>query len=140
VGKRGQEALGQVPLFSHLSARHLRRLADSANEVRYMPGASIVKQGEPGDRFYVIVEGQAKVLNRAGKVVNRLLPGDFFGEISLLDGGARTATVVSETPMTMLELTRSAFRRVLAEEPGVAVKLLEYAAAMLRRLERPVHG
>jgi CRP-like cAMP-binding protein len=140
VGKRGREALGQVPLFSHLSTRHLRRLADSTTEVRYMPGALIVKEGEPGDRFYVIVEGQAKVLNRAGRVVNHLLPGDFFGEISLLDGGARTATVVSETPVTMLELTRSTFRKVLAEEPGVAVKLLENAAGMLRRLERPMHG
>jgi CRP-like cAMP-binding protein len=140
VGKREQQALAQVPLFSHLSPRYLKRIADSTQEVRYMEGASVVKEGQEGESFFVIVEGQAKVLNRTGKVVNRLLPGDFFGEISLLDGGARTATVVTETPMMMLELKRSAFRKALEEEPRVAVKLLEHAAGMLRRLEHPVHG
>jgi CRP-like cAMP-binding protein len=140
MAKRGQEALAQVPLFSHLSPRYLKRLADSSREVRFSEGTSVVKVGEPGDSFFVIVEGQARVLDEAGETVNSLLPGDFFGEISLLDGGARTATVVCETPVAMLELKRSAFRRVLQNEPRVAVKLLEHAAAMLRRLERPIQG
>ncbi|MEW6060065.1 MAG: cyclic nucleotide-binding domain-containing protein [Actinomycetota bacterium] len=140
MAKRGREALAQVPLFSQLSPRYLKRLADSTREVRFAEGTSVVREGERGDSFYVIVEGEAKVLDQTGNIVNRLLPGDFFGEISLLDGGARTATVVCETPMTMLELKRSAFRRVLEEEPRVAVKLLEHGAAMLRRLELPVNG
>lgn len=140
MSKREQEALALVPLFSQLSPRHLKRLADSADEVRYMEGASVVKEGEEGDSFYAIIEGQAKVVNRGGKVVYRLLPGDSFGEISLLDGGARTATVVTETPMRMLELKRTAFRRALEAEPTVAVKLLRHAAGMLRRMERPVHA
>ena len=101
-----------------------------------MEGVSVVKEGDPGDVFYVILEGQAKVVSKSGKLVNRLVPGDFFGEISLLDGGARTASVVSETPLSMLELKRSAFQKVLREEPGVAAKLLEHTAAMLRRAER----
>jgi CRP-like cAMP-binding protein len=105
-----------------------------------MEGARIVRQGEEGDSFFIIVEGQARVANRSGKTVNELLPGDFFGEISLLDGGVRTATVVSETPMRMLVLKRNAFRRIVSEDSVVAVKLLEYAAALLRRLERPVAG
>lgn len=138
MGKRGQEALAQVPLFSHLSKRSLRKIADLTEEVRYMQGASIVKEGRVGDSFFVILEGQAKVVNSQGKVVNRLLPGDFFGEISLLDGGARTATVISETPLVMLQLKRKDFLRVLEEDPGVTVKLLEHAASMLRRLERPL--
>jgi len=140
MAKRGQEALAQVPLFSHLSPRHLKRLTHSTSEVRFADGASVVKEGEQGDRLYVIVEGQARVLNERGDIVNRLLPGDFFGEISLLDGGACTATVVCETPVAVLELRRSAFQRVLQEEPRVAINLLEHAAAMLRRLERPIHG
>jgi CRP-like cAMP-binding protein len=140
MAKGGQELLAQVPLFSHLSRRQLKRLADSATEERYMEGARIVRQGEEGDSFFIIVEGQARVANRSGKTVNELLPGDFFGEISLLDGGVRTATVVSETPMRMLVLKRNAFRKIVSEDSAVAVKLLEYAAALLRRLERPVAG
>ena len=136
----GQELLAQVPLFSHLSRRHLKRLADSTTEQRYMEGASIVRAGDEGDSFFVIVEGQASVRNTAGKTVNHLVPGDFFGEISLLDGGARTATVVSDTPMRMLVLKRNAFRKIVTEDSTVATKLLEYAAALLRRLERPVVG
>ncbi len=140
MGKREQQALAQVPLFSPLSARYLRRVADGMEEVRYMGGASIVKEGDEGDAFYVIMQGQARVENAKGRVVNRLLPGDFFGEISLLDGGSRTATVVAETPMTLLTLRRHPFLKLLQAEPAVAVKLLEYAASMLRRLERPIAG
>jgi CRP-like cAMP-binding protein len=136
VGKREQQALAQVPLFSPLSARYRRRLADHLEEVRYMQGAPIVKEGESGDTFFVILEGQAKVQNPKGRVVNRLVPGDFFGEISLLDGGARTASVVTETPMTLLALKRGAFIKLLEAEPAVAVKLLEYAASLLRRMQR----
>jgi CRP-like cAMP-binding protein len=72
--------------------------------------------------------------------VNRLRPGDFFGEISLLDGGARTATVVTETPMTMLELKRTEFLRMVEDEPDVAVKLLSHTASLLRRIERSLAG
>lgn len=138
MGKREQEALARVPLFSHLSRRSLRRVADLAEEVRFMEGARVVKEGDPGDAFYAILEGQAKAVDRRGRTVNRLLPGDFFGEIALLDGGPRTATVVAETPLLVLEIRRKGFLRLLAEDPSITVKLLEHAAAMLRRLERPL--
>lgn len=140
MSKRGREALARVPLFSNLSARHVRRLADLSEEHRYMEGASIVREGDKGDTFFVILEGQAKVVNRAGRVVNRVYPGDFFGEISLLDGGPRTATVVAETPMVLLGLSRSALQEQLAADPAVAVKLLQYSAAMLRRIAHPASG
>jgi CRP-like cAMP-binding protein len=140
MAKGGQELLAQVPLFSHLSRRQLKRLSDSTTEERYMEGARIVREGEEGDSFFVIIEGQARVTNRSGKTVNELLPGDFFGEISLLDGGVRTATVTSETPMRMLVLKRTAFRKIVSEDSAVASKLLAYAAALLRRLEHPVAG
>jgi len=103
-----------------------------------MESASIVKEGDLGDAFYAILEGQAKAVNRQGRTVNRLLPGDFFGEIALLDGGPRTATVVAETPLVVLELRRKGFLRLLDDDPSIAAKLLEHAAAMLRRLERPL--
>ena len=138
MGKREQEALARVPLFSHLSKRSLRRIADLTEEARFMESASIVKEGDLGDAFYAILEGQAKAVNRQGRTVNRLLPGDFFGEIALLDGGPRTATVVAEAPLVVLELRRKGFLRLLDDDPSIAAKLLEHAAAMLRRLERPL--
>ena len=140
MAKREQEALARVPLFSGLSSRHLKRLADSMQEVRYMEGASVVKEGQEGDSFYVILQGEAKVVGPGGTSVNRLQPGDFFGEISLLDGGARTATVTTETPVTMLELKRTEFLRMVEDEPDVAVKLLSHTASLLRRAERSLAG
>ena len=105
-----------------------------------MEGAPVVKEGQEGDSFYVILQGEAKVVGPEGTAVNRLLPGDFFGEISLLDGGARTATVTTETPVTMLELKRTAFLRMLKDESDVAVKLLSHTASLLRRTERSLSG
>jgi CRP-like cAMP-binding protein len=136
VPKRERDALARVPLFSGLAPRYVKRLADLTEEQRYMEGARVVREGDIGDTFYVILQGEAKVVNRTGRVVNRLRPGDFFGEISLLDGGPRTADVVADTPLTMLALPRKAFLHALELEPAVAVKLLGHAAGMLRRMER----
>jgi len=140
MGRRERDALAQVPLFQGLPPRHLRRIADLAKEERLMEGATIVKSGEPGDSFYVILEGEAKVVNESVRTINRVLPGDYFGEISLIDGGPRTATVIAETPMTVLTLERSGFRRVIESEPEVAVKILASIATMLRRLQRSTTG
>jgi len=140
VPKRERDALAQVPLFSGLAPRYLKRLADLTQQGRYMEGARIVRDGDIGDTFYVIMEGEAKVVSPAGRTVNHLRPGDYFGEISLLDGGPRTASVVADTPMTMLELPRKAFLKMIELEPVVGVKLLAHAAGMLRRMERPATG
>ncbi len=104
-----------------------------------MEGASVVKEGREGDSFYVILGGQAKVV-RGGRTVTHLLPGDFFGEVSLIDGGKRTATVVTETPLTTLMLGRGPFARMLEREPGIAVKMLEELAGRLRQMQRPIPG
>ncbi len=140
MSRRVQDVLRAVPLFSHLSPKHLRRLSDSMEEIRYMEGAAVVREGEPGDSFYILVEGQAKVVLGNGRVVSRLLPGDSFGEISLLDGGARSASVVGETPLALLELKRTAFNRMLREDPGIAAKMLVHLASMLRRLDAASRG
>jgi CRP-like cAMP-binding protein len=105
-----------------------------------MDGASVVRHGEAGDTFFVILEGEAKVTTPSGRVVNRLRPGEFFGEISLLDGGPRTANVIAETPLTMLVLSRSSLLRLVKREPAVGVRLLGHVAMMLRRLERSASG
>ena len=137
---RARDALAQVPLFTGMPSRFLRRLADKMDEQRFMEGASVVREGEPGDTFYVIVEGEAKVRDATGRTLSRLIPGDFFGEISLMDGGPRTATVVAETKLTTLALSRRDFGALLRSEPQVTVGLLKHAAALLRRLERPATG
>ncbi len=140
MSKRAREALARVPLFANLSPRYLRRLAELCEEQRYMEGATIVRADDIGDTFYTILEGQAKVVSQKGRVLNHVYPGDFFGEISLLDGGPRTASVIAETPMVMLALSRSNFRSLLGAEPAVAVKLLQHSAGMLRRMAHPATG
>jgi CRP-like cAMP-binding protein len=129
-----------VPLFAGLAPRHLRRLADLTEQQRYMEGATVVREGEPGTTFYVILGGEAKVVGGNGRVLHRLRPGDFFGEISLLDGGPRTASVVADTDLTMLALQRPALVKVIKAEPAVGAKLLAHAASMLRRMERSPAG
>jgi CRP-like cAMP-binding protein len=138
--KRARDSLAQVPLFAGLPPRHLKRIGDLTEEVRFMEGATVVRQGDAGDTFFVILEGEAKVAGPSGRVVNRLRPGEYFGEISLLDGGPRTASVVAETRLTMLALSRSALLRVVQREPAVGVRLLGHVAMMLRRLERSASG
>jgi CRP/FNR family transcriptional regulator, cyclic AMP receptor protein len=140
VAIRARDILAQVPLFAGMPPRFLKRLAGEMDEQRFMESATIVRKGEPGESFYVLVEGEAKVTDENGKRLAQLIPGDFFGEISLMDGGPRTATVVAETPLTALALSRKDFRSMLESEPHVTVGLLKHAAQLLRRLEHPASG
>ena len=131
--------LAAVPLFEGLSKRHVKRLAGVADVGDFMAEHAIVREGEPGDAFYVVLAGQAKVTTN-GKLINRVMPGDYFGEISLLDGDVRTATVTSETPMTLLILQRQRFMKLLREEPEMAMTLLTGLARQVRRTSRSLVG
>ena len=139
MARRGTDALSRVPLFEDLSKRHLRRLAELMEEVSYPEGMPIVEEGEDGDSLYLVVEGEAKVM-RGRRSIHRMLPGDVFGEISLLDGGPRTATVVAATPLRLLEIRRGPFRKMLRREPGITVKLLAALAKRFRRMTRSLAG
>jgi CRP-like cAMP-binding protein len=130
------ELLAGVPLFAGLSRRNLRRLAAMAQEVHYRKGRVIVESGEPGNAFYVIVEGRAAVYGSkiaTGRPRARLVAGDFFGELALLDGGPRTATVVAEDALVVLRLRRAAFNQMIAREPQVAAKIMAGLAGRLRK-------
>jgi CRP/FNR family cyclic AMP-dependent transcriptional regulator len=127
--------LAGVPLFEGLSKHHLKKIAALGEVASYMEGASVVKEGQPGDSFFVALTGQAKITVK-GRTVHRVLPGDHFGEISLLDGGERTATVITETPMTLFIITRKDFLRSIERDPEVAIALLEGLARMIRRVDR----
>ena len=131
--------LAGVPLFAGLSTMHLKRIGDLAETADYMAGASLVKEGTEGDAFYVIIEGLAKVV-MGRRTINQLMPGDYFGEISLLDGGVRTASVVSETPLKVLVIDRKRFLKLLESESAIAINLLEGLARTIRRTDRPLAG
>ena len=137
LGRRGADLLAEVPLFAELSRRHLKQIAEHADEIAFRERETIVEAGQPGGTFYVIVEGEARVL-RGNRRIARLGPGDFLGEISLLDGGPRTATVVAATPVLAIRVFKRAFDRLVSKEPAVAAKILTVIARRLREAERPI--
>jgi CRP/FNR family transcriptional regulator, cyclic AMP receptor protein len=123
--------LARVPLFSGCSNRDLQLIARVVKDVTHPAGTVIAREGEPGVGLFVIVEGQAEV-TIGGKRKAKLGPGDFFGEIALLDGGPRTATVTTLTDVKLLGLTEWVFRGLMQEHPGIAVKTLQQMAGRLR--------
>lgn len=137
LGRQGAAMLAHVPLFSGLSRRHLRNISDEAEEVSFLEGETIVRAGEPGGTFFVVLEGEVRVV-RGSRTIARMGPGEFFGEISLLDGGPRTATVVAETPISAVRVSKRSFDRVVTREPTVAAKVLAVVARRLREAERTV--
>jgi len=125
--------LKAVPLFSSLSQRELRTLAERGWIGEIQPGHVLCSQGKRGDDFFVVLDGSAAV-QRNGRKIGTLAAGQFFGEIALLDNMERTATVTAVTPMRVFTLGRSDFKAALYEG-GIAVKLLVTMAARLRASE-----
>jgi CRP/FNR family transcriptional regulator, cyclic AMP receptor protein len=137
LGKRGADLLAQVPLFEGLSRRHLKQIAEHADEISFREREVIVEADRPGGSFFVIVEGEVRVV-RGDRTIARAGPGEFFGEISLLDGGPRTASVIAETPVVAIRLFKGAFDKVVRGEPRVAGKILAVVARRLREAEKTV--
>ena len=127
--------LAEVPLFEGLSKRHLRRILKLARIRRFAPGSAMVRAGEPGRAFYILLDGTARVDRASGRSV-RLGAGDYFGELALLDGGPRSADVVAEDELLALTIDRPAFAKLLRAEPALAQALLRTLAARLRAAER----
>ncbi len=118
------ETLAAIPLFSGLSKNELLSILNSARVVEFAPGSAVVTEGEQGKGFYVITKGSAKVAVE-GKEVATLDEGAYFGEIAALDGGARSATITATSPVTTLELTRTALLHILDKEPAVATSVYQ---------------
>ena len=124
------ELLKRVPLFERCSQRELARIAALADELA-LPGArELTREGAGGFEFIVLVDGAADVLRR-GRVVNELGPGDFVGEIALVTGQPRTATVKTRGPSRILVLTASGFRSLMRDVPSIQDKVL---AALTARI------
>ena len=132
--KRGRDLLGKVWLFERCSNRELDLLQDAATEMDFPVGKALTTQGEIGRHFMVIVEGEAEV-TRDGTQIAVLGPGSFFGEMSLLDGQPRTATVTTRVPTRVLMITTAAFTGALTTMPSVDRKMLTVLAARLRDIE-----
>jgi CRP/FNR family transcriptional regulator, cyclic AMP receptor protein len=135
AGKRWASVLESIPLFAAVPKRQLRRIAALTREARYRRGTVIVRAGERGDDFFVILDGAASVVRPRGLPSIPLGPGSHFGEMALIDGEARSATVVAETDVHCLRLSRGPFLRLVRSEPAVAVVLLRHLAARVRELQ-----
>ena len=127
--------LAAVPLFAGFSKKHLQRLAAEADELTFDKREVIVEEGMLGETLFVVLNGRGKVTRR-GRKVGEVLPGDFFGELSTLDGGPRSATVTAETPMRVLRLFRHTLRDLLRDEPGLTLKLLDGIVRRMREVQR----
>ena len=124
------ELIARVPLFGHCTKKELNAIAARADELSLPEGRVLVRQGERGREFVVIVDGAADV-RRNGRRINELGRGDFLGEIALLSGAPRTATVTTTAPTRILVLTDSAFKQVITELPSVQSRLLAALSARL---------
>ena len=128
--------LARVPLFSRTSALERSAVARHAHEDLVPDGGVIVQEGAPGDAFYVLLEGRARAV-RDGERVAELGPGDWFGELALLDGAPRSASVIAEGPATVAVLPTATFRLALREFPDLTEQLLAALAGQLRAASAP---
>lgn len=133
------EHLAKVPLFAGLSKKDLAKVAKVSEELEIAGGKKLVDQGRPGHEFYLLLEGTA-VVRRNNRKVAELGPGDYFGELALLDRGPRSASVVANTDVRVLMLSQRAFVGVLDSIPGMAYKLLTVMAHRLREADTRAVG
>ena len=127
------DVLATVPLFAGLSRRQLTKIAGLAASKRYAAGSTLVKSGAPGESVFVVLDGQAVV--RAGARRITLGAGDFFGEMSLLDGEPRSATVTARTDVLVMMIPRSKFLKLLEKEPRIAIAVMTTLSGRVRALQ-----
>lgn len=125
--------LASARLFDGVDAAGMARIGEVAIEVEFPAGHVIARQGDIGSGLFVVIDGSVRV-TRDGRQLATLGPGDFFGELSVLDGRPRTAQVVATEPTTCLALSTWDFEAVVGEQPGVALAILRGLAGRLRDL------
>jgi CRP-like cAMP-binding protein len=126
--------LALVPLFAACSKKDLQQVAKRAEDVKVEQGKVLVSEGSAGAEFFVILEGTAAV-SRHGQEVAQLGPGDFFGDLALLDRAPRNATITATSSMEVLVLGQREFAALIDEVPGFAHKLLAGLARRLRAFD-----
>lgn len=123
--------LKKVPLFDGLSDRQLEQITRLGDEVEVPGGKRLAETGETGRELFVIVDGRATVKTPRGRTI-RLGRGDFFGEMSLIDGAPRSATVTADGPMKLLVIGQREFWELLNTAPSISRKIMSVLAARLR--------
>jgi CRP/FNR family transcriptional regulator, cyclic AMP receptor protein len=126
--------LAGLPLFGQVGKRHLTKIAELARVTDYDTNAVVMHEGDPGDSLHVVLSGRARVL---GKPRARILKtGDYFGEMALVDGAPRSATIAADGELQTMRIPRKPFMRLVEREPSIAVAMLEELAGRVRRLEK----
>ena len=119
------DALARAPLFGELSKHELGELAKATEDLEVEEGKVLMREGDLGREFFVIVDGAVSV-TKDGEEIRKLGSGDFFGEIALVyDNARRTATVTTTTPLRFFVLTRQSFRSLLEHQPEIEVKVMD---------------
>lgn len=131
--------VARVPIFSNCTPDEILAIDGATQKQSFMPGQIIVSQGTPGQAFYMILSGRVEIA-RDGNSLGAFRPGDFFGEMSLLDSAPRSATIRAMEPTACLMLSSWDFKALLERHPSIAVKLLEVLSRRLRAAdERLTH-
>jgi CRP/FNR family transcriptional regulator, cyclic AMP receptor protein len=129
------DLLSSVELFRGVSKKDLSKIADAMKEMDFAEGKVVTAEGDPDARFYLILEGGARV-SIGGRKRQLLGPGQYFGEIALIDGGPRSATITAETPLRTLSLAPWNFKPLLKENPDMTYKILIEVCRLLRSVEK----
>jgi CRP/FNR family transcriptional regulator, cyclic AMP receptor protein len=128
------ELLGRVPLFAEVDRDELEAIARIADEIDVPAGKALTHEGRHEGYFFVIASGSVRI-ERGGRVINRIGPGDFLGEIALLDGGPRTASATTESDCRLLSLTHERFHDLLDRSPSVRTAILEAVGQRMRAID-----
>ena len=131
------ETLGNIEMFSELSSRELKKVASFMTAVTIKAGRDLTVQGQPGREFMIIAEGNATA-RRTGRAIARLGPADSYGELAVVAGVPRTATVTADTAMGVEALNRREFSSLLDESPKLAKKILVGAVKRLYEIEASI--
>ncbi len=131
--------LEEVALFEGCTRSQLKRVAKIAEVIEVPAGAMLARKGDAGNEFFVILDGTARV-ELSAKREARLGPGEYFGEMSLLDGGPRSATILADTPLRLLVIKRRDFSTLLREVHEVAQSILVTLSKRLRNVEQALGG
>jgi len=126
--------LEAVPLFWGLSKKQLRRISSLMTRVDRPAGQVLTSEGKSGNEFFIVLEGEVEV-RQGDRVIATRGPGDYLGEIALLDDRPRTATVVATTPVSVEVLSRREFMSLLAEAPELSEQIMATVAQRLADLE-----
>ena len=128
------ELLRRVPLFAGIDDPGLEEIGKIAEEIQTREQTVLTHEGRQEGHFFIVLSGSVRI-SREGRAINRLGPGDFLGEIALLDGGPRTATATTEEPTTILAIRNDAFHQLLDRSPTVRTAVLAAAGARMREMD-----